>query len=491
MSSIRTLAKQTALYGISSIVGRFLNYLLVPIYTRVFLPEAYGVISEFYAYVTFLLVVFTYGMETAYFHFSEKNPDKTVAYRNAFSMLCISSFVLSTILIICSHSIANALGYPTHPEYITCFALILAFDAITSISFAQLRQQNKAKKFALYKTLNILINIGLNLFFLVVARTLYEKGSSLGMHLYNPDFGVGYVFVANLVASAATVLFFTGSFKSFTTKLDAVLVKKMILYALPLMIAGFAGMINETLDRAIYKYLIPDRAIALHQLGIYSACYKIAIFMTLFIQTYRYAAEPFFFSQQHKENSRQLYAAVMNYFVAACCIIFVGVLLYLDFFMHFIGEAYREGVGVVPVLLFANLCLGIYINLSIWYKLSGDTHYGAWFSIVGAVITIVLLLVLVPLFGYMGAAWATLICYASMMILSFVTGQKKFPIPYRTDLLLLLITSSLLLYGISLKIHNIFSSFIAIETVKAVMLLIYIGIVYKLVRSGNKPVKVD
>ena len=489
MSSIRTLAKQTALYGISSIVGRFLNYLLVPIYTRVFLPETYGVISEFYAYVTFLLVLFTYGMETAYFHFSEKNNDKDFVFRNAFSMLCYSSFFLSTLLIIFSQSIANALQYPEHPEYITWFALILAFDAITSISFTQLRQQHKAKKFALYKILNISINIGLNLFFLVFAKHLFENGSALGSFLYHPSIGVGYVFISNLIASAATLLFFVGSFKSFTTKIDKELLRKMILYALPLMIAGFAGMINETLDRAIYKYLLPDRAIALHQLGIYSACYKVAILMTLFVQTYRYAAEPFFFSQQHKENSRQIYANVMNYFVAACCIIFFSILLYIDFFMHFIGPSYREGVGVVPVLLFANLCLGVYINLSIWYKLSGDTHYGAWFSIIGAVITIALLLLLVPHFGYMGAAWATLICYASMMIISFYTGQKKFPIPYQTNLLLLLVTSSLLLYWFSMKLPYFITSKILLEAIKAFILIIYIGFVYRLIRANDRPLK--
>lgn len=489
MSSIKSLARQTALYGISSIVGRFLNYLLVPIYTRVFAPEAYGVISEFYAYVTFLMVLFTYGMETAFFHFSEKNNDKSLVYQNAFSMLCISSTVLSLLLIVFAKPLAGAIGYADHSEYITWFALILAFDAVTSISFTRLRQQNKAKKFAFYKILNIAINICLNLFFLVFAKELYEKGSHLGKLLYNPSIGVGYVFISNLVASGITVLMFTSSFKSFTLKLDKALIRNMILYSLPLMIAGFAGMINETLDRAIYKHLIPDKAVALHQLGIYSACYKVSIFMSLFIQTFRYAAEPFFFAQQHKENSRQLYANVMNYFVAACCIIFFGVMLYIDFFMHFIGEAYREGVAVVPVLLFANLCLGVYINLSIWYKLSGDTHYGAWLSIIGAAITIVLLLVLVPLFGYMGAAWATLICYASMMLISFFAGQKKFPIPYQTDRLLLLIASSLLFYGISTKITTLFSSMIAVETTKACMLLLYIGGIYKLLKSKDQTIK--
>lgn len=485
MSSIRSLAGQTALYGLSSIVGRFLNYLLVPIYTRVFAPEAYGVVSEFYAYATFFNVVFTYGMETALFHFSRKSDNPGFIYKNALSAITFSSILLSGLLILFSQPIATAAGYKAHPEYISWFALILAFDAICSIPFAELRLAEKAKKFASFKLLNIIFNIGLNLFFLVFAKGLYEEGSKTGKLLYNPEIGVGYVFISNLAASALSLVLFSSSLKKITTKIDGVLVKKMLRYALPLMIAGFAGMINETLDRAIYKYLVPNKSVALHQLGIYSACYKVAVVMTLFIQTFRYAAEPFFFSHSKKEKGRGLNAVVLNYFMATCCVIFVIVMLYINLFMYFVGEEYRAGAAVVPVLLMANLFLGVYIYLSLWYKLSGETHYGAWFSIIGAIITIGLLLFLIPAFGYMGAAWATLICYGIMMVMSYITGQKKYPIPYDIKALTLLLVSAILTYFINLKAMAFISSATIEEAVKVILLLLYGGLTWKIIKSSN------
>ncbi len=485
MSTIRSLAGQTALYGLSSIVGRFLNYLLVPIYTRVFAPEAYGVVSEFYAYATFLMVVFTYGMETALFHFSRKSEDPDQVYKNAISTITISSVIFASLLILFSQSIASFAGYAKHPEYITWFALILAFDAITSIPFAQLRLKNKAKTFALFKLINIIFNIGLNLFFLVFAKGLAAEGTKMGKVLYDPAIGVGYVFISNLAASALSLLLFTSTLKNITLKIDGALVKTMLLYSLPLMIAGFAGMINETLDRAIYKYLVPDKAIALHQLGIYSACYKVAIVMTLFIQTFRYAAEPFFFSHSKKEKGRGLNAVVMNYFMATCCLIFVVVMLYLNLFMYFVGEQFRSGVGVVPVLLMANLFLGVYIYLSLWYKLSGHTHFGAWFSIIGAVVTIVLLVTLVPVYGYMGAAWATLICYGLMMILSYITGQKRYPIPYDLKAMLVLLLSAIIVSLLNKQLQHHISSVTIKETLKIILLLIYIAFAWKVIKSSN------
>jgi len=485
VSSIRSLAGQTALYGLSSIVGRFLNYLLVPIYTRVFAPEAYGVVSEFYAYATFFNVVFTYGMETALFHFSRKSENPGFIYKNALSTITFSSIILSGLLILFSQPIATVAGYKAHPEYISWLALILAFDAICSIPFAELRLAEKAKKFATFKLLNIIFNIGLNLFFLVFAKGLYEEGSKTGKLLYNPDIGVGYVFISNLAASALSLLLFSSSLKNITTKIDGVLVKKMLRYALPLMIAGFAGMINETLDRAIYKYLVPDKSVALHQLGIYSACYKVAVVMTLFIQTFRYAAEPFFFSHSKKEKGRGLNAVVLNYFMATCCVIFVVVMLYINLFMYFVGEEYRVGAAVVPVLLMANLFLGVYIYLSLWYKLSGETHYGAWFSIIGALITIVLLLFMIPAFGYMGAAWATLICYGIMMVMSYITGQKKYPIPYDLKALTLLLVSAILTYFINLKAAAFITSTTIEEAVKIILLLLYGGFTWKIIKSSN------
>jgi O-antigen/teichoic acid export membrane protein len=488
VSSIKSLAGQTALYGLSSIMGRFLNYLLVPLYTRVFSPEAYGVVSEFYAYATFLLVIFTYGMETALFHFSRRSEHPDSIYKTILSTITFSSTTIAALLILFSKTIAAALGYASHPEYISWFALILAFDAISSIPFAWLRMEEKAKKFALYKLLNIIFNIGLNLFFLVFAKGMYEKGTQMGKLLYDPAIGVGYVFISNLAASALSLLLFAPSLKRVSFSNDGALIKTMLRYSLPLMVAGFAGMINETLDRAIYKYLVPDKTIALHQLGIYSACYKVAIVMTLFIQTFRYAAEPFFFSHTKKEKGRALNAIVLNYFMATCCFIFIVVLLYLNLFMYFVGEDFRSGSGVVPVLLMANLFLGVYIYLSLWYKLSGETHYGAWFSIIGAAITIALLVSMVPVWGYMGAAWATLLCYGCMMILSFVTGQKHYPIPYDIKALLILLTGALAVYFINLKVQHDLSSLSLKESIKIILLFIYASLSWKVIRSSNRKI---
>jgi O-antigen/teichoic acid export membrane protein len=433
LGSIKKLAGQTAIYGLSSIIGRLLNYLLVPFYTRIFTTAEYGVVSELFAYVTFIMIIFTYGMETSFFHFSEKDHDRGKVYTTGFISLLGSSFFLSGLLIIFSQTFANWIEYPKHPEYITWFALILALDSLSALPFARLRQQNKPRRFAGLKMINILVNIGFNVFFLVLCpQWIHEKGflKELTDLFYSPKIGIGYVFISNLLASIITFLCLVPQFKGVRLEFDSMLWKQMIIYGFPLLIAGFAGMINETFDRAVYKYLAPDRTLAMKQLGIYSACYKLSIVMTLFIQTFRYAAEPFFFSQYKNENNKLVYAKVMKYFVITCSFIFLLVMLYIDIFKIFIGENFRSGLAVVPILLLANMCLGIFYNLSMWYKLTGQTRFGAYFSIFGAVLTIILLWWLIPIMGYMGAAWATLIVYASMMVVSYVTGQKYYPINY-------------------------------------------------------------
>ena len=490
MSQIKKLAGQTAIYGLSSIVGRLLNYLLVPIYTRVFDPNAYGVVSEFYAYVTFLIVAYTYGMETAFFHFSTEGSDKNKIYSTGLSTLLVSSGLFSGLLILFAGPIANGLGYPNHPEYIIWFALILAFDALTALPFSRLRQENKAKTFAGLKMLNILINIGLNLFFLAWLPKLVVPGNWADA-IYNPAMGVGYVFLSNLISSGVTLLCLTKHFKFIRFPVDFTMVKSMLIYAFPLLIAGFAGMINETLDRAILKYLVTDKASAMHQLGIYSACYKLSILMTLFVQTYRYAAEPFFFSQRDKQNSRELYATVMNYFVLICSVIFLGVMLYIDIVKIFIGSKFHEGLNVVPILLFANLFLGVYLNLSMWYKLSGQTRYGAWFSVAGAIITILFNLWLIPIMGYTGAAWATFICYASMMVISYIYGQKFYPIPYHVKDFFIYTGGAFGMWMISLMIHQYSGfSFMIQQTINTLLLLVYIGAMWKVLKS-NTNIKVN
>ncbi|MEO5571751.1 MAG: polysaccharide biosynthesis C-terminal domain-containing protein [Bacteroidia bacterium] len=490
MGSIRKLAGQTAIYGLSSIIGRLLNYLLVPFYTRIFTPSEYGIVSELFAYVSFIMILFTYGMETSFFHFSEKETDRNKVYSTGVLSLFTSSFFLSGLLILFSTSIANWIQYPKHPEYITWFALILALDTLCALPFAQLRQQNKAKRFAGIKMVNIFVNIGFNIFFLVLCpKWIHEQGffKELTDLVYSPKIGIGYVFISNLIASIVTLLFLIPQFRGLRIEFDSILWKQMIIYCIPLLIAGFAGMVNETFDRAVYKYLAPDKAIALKQLGIYSACYKLSIIMTLFIQTFRYAAEPFFFSQYKNENNKVVYARVMKYFVITCSFIFLVVMLYIDIFKLFIGEDFRKGVGVVPILLLANMCLGIFYNLSMWYKLTGQTRFGAYFSIFGAVLTIILLWWLIPLMGYMGAAWATLIVYAAMMVLSYITGQKYFSIDYDLPRNFTFIGLSLLIYFAGLGIEKLLKpGEVTGFVINTVLLLAFAGFIFVLEKPKLK-----
>jgi O-antigen/teichoic acid export membrane protein len=436
LSSLKSLASQTAVYGLSSIVGRLVNYLLVPLYTRVFLAGEYGIVTEVYAYVSFLTIIFTYGLETAFFRFSEKEKGNPLVYSTSLISIITTSLVLGGLIILFSTPISNALTsdkgtYRILPQYISWFAIVLAFDAITVVPFAKLRKQNKALRFASIKLVNILTFVGLNLFFLV-GCPLLMKGS---MHdvvskFYDPMFGVGYIFISNVVASIITLILLAPEIFNVEYKLDKKLWKAMLIYALPLMVAGFAGMINETFDRILLPRLLPDKVTAHEQLGIYGACYKLSILITLFIQTFRYAAEPFFFSHAAKEDAKELYAKVMRYFVIICAFLFLTIMMYMDIVQKFIGPEYRSGLKIVPILLMANLCLGVYYNLSIWYRLTGQTLWGAWFSVFGAVITLVLNFWWIPIMGYMGAAWATFICYASMMVVSYVFGQKYYPVKY-------------------------------------------------------------
>ncbi len=476
MSALKKLAGQTAIYGLSSIIGRLLNYFLVPIYTRVFLPAEFGVVTEMYAYVTFLIILFTYGMETAYFKFSNGGDDPKKVYSTSLFSLAASSSLLVMLLIVFSGPLSAWLRYPAHPEYITWFACILALDAVTSIPFARLRHENKPKRFAFVKLLNIFLNIGFNLFFLLLCPYLKSKGFDAIDSIYNPAIGVGYVFISNLIASIATLIFLLPQFADVPLLFDKVIWKRMIIYALPLLVAGTAGMVNETIDRILLKFLYPDPSQAMTQVGIYGACYKLSILMSLFIQTFRYAAEPFFFAQAKNENAKDVYAQVMKYFVLGCSLIFLAVMLNMDLVKYFIGEKYHSGLHIVPVLLLANLCLGVFFNLSIWYKLSGETKYGAYMAIYGAVVTIVLNIWLIPVLGYTGCAWATLACYSSMMVISYFIGQNKYPVNYDLKRILGYIGTALVLFLLS----NYIESFailgqIALRMVNYLFILVFIG----------------
>ncbi len=429
MSQLKKLASQTAVYGLSTILGRLLNYLLVPLHTRVFGTADYGVVSEWYAYSSFFIVTLTYGMETAFFRFSQDAEKKDKVFPTAFSSISVTSLIFMLCMGAFAQPIANAIRYPDHPEYIIYFALILGLDAIASIPFALLRGQNRPAKFAVIKNVNIISNILLNLYFLMLCPYMLRE-SNISLPFYRENVGVGYVFISNLAASIITLPLLYKEIMCIKKGFDAALWRKMAAYGLPLLVVGLGGMVNETLDRAIMKYLLPAGKGTLSQVGIYGANYKLSILMSLFIQAFRFAAEPFFFSHAKTSDKKAIYARVMDYFVIVCLGIFLLVTLYIDAFKYFIGEPFYEGLKVVPVLLLANLCLGIYYNLSIWYKLSDQTNKGAMISLMGAGITIGLNIWWIPLFGYTGSAWATFICYFSMMLVCYFMGMKYYPIPY-------------------------------------------------------------
>ncbi|MDD5034720.1 MAG: polysaccharide biosynthesis C-terminal domain-containing protein [Methylococcaceae bacterium] len=485
MNPLKKLAGQTAIYGLSTIVGRLLNYLLVPLYTYRFAdPRDFGVVTEFYAYTAFLNVVLTYGMETALFNFSAKSDRNPKVYSTALFSLLVSSTLFLIGMGWVAGPIAEVLRYPGHSDYVLWMAWVIGLDALSAIPFAWLRERQRAKRFALLKMFNILLNIGANLFFIGLCKGVYEAGNSgwweWAGRLYDPDIGIGYVFIANLIASAATVGFLLPEFLAARARPDFKLWRNMLAYALPLLIAGLAGMVNETLDRILLKYLLPVES-AMEQLGIYGACYKISILMSIFIQAFRYAAEPFFFSHYQRSDARELYALVMRWFVIACSFIFLAVMANLVWIQYFVGAYYRAGLGVVPILLLANLCLGVFYNLSIWYKLTEQTRFGTYLTLWGALVTLVLNYCWIPRLGYLGSAWATLACYASMAVLSYGMGQKYYPLRYDLKRMIAYPLMALTIHLGTSKIEGL--TFWAELGAKNGSLLLFAGLVFLLERK--------
>ena len=432
MNPIKRLASQTITYGFSSILGRFLTYLMVPLYTYTFGKAEYGVVSEFFAYAGFLGTLLVFGFETGFFRFSQDAEYKEKVYSTALNFVLIANLVFILLIAVFVSPISTALKYPNHHEYFYWFALILVFDSVASIPFARLRSENRARQFVVIKFIEIGTIVLLNLFFILVCKRAFDADvNSFFGKLYNPEIGVGYIFISNLIASAVKLILLSSQLKGVLGGIDTTLLKKMLAYSTPMVIIGFAGIINEMLHRVILKFLLPfDVHTNMEQLGIYGACYKLSILMTLFIQAFRYAAEPFFFSHAKEKNSTKVYADVMKYFVIVCVSIFLLVTLYIDIFKYFIGKDFRVGLPVVPILLLANLFLGVYVNLSIWYKLKDKTLLGSFVSIGGALLTLVLNVAFIPKYGYMASAWATLACYASMAAVSYLLGRKYYPVEY-------------------------------------------------------------
>ena len=452
MNPLKRLASQTAIYGVSSVLGRFLNYLLVPLFTYTFAPAEYGVVAEFYAYMGFLAVLLVFGLETGYFRFrsgGERSP--AVVYATVLRFLILSNSAFLLAMVVFSQPLAEILRYPDRPELIWWSAAILALDSIGAAAFARLRAEERPVRFAVVKLVEIGTNIGLAIFFILLCRRAFELDpQSLLGRLWDPDIGVGYVFIANLAASGLKLALLAPQLRDGLRGFDATLFGRMIRYSLPMVIIGLAGIVNEMLDRAALKYLLPyDNETNMAQLGIYSACYKLSILMTLFIQAFRYAGEPFFFAHAKEANAKNTYALVLTWFVIFCVFIFLLVTLFLDIFQYFVGSAYREGLHVVPVLLLANLLLGVYVNLSIWYKLTDRTLMGAYVSVAGAVITVILLVTLVPRWGFAGAAWAHLACYGFMVTASYLLGRRFYPVPYDLWRVAGYVTLGLAIYGAS------------------------------------------
>ncbi|MDP4261055.1 MAG: oligosaccharide flippase family protein [Bacteroidota bacterium] len=466
MSSIKKLAGQTIWYGLSSIAARFINYLLTPYLTYKFLDWQYGEMSIVYAFIPFMNVIYTYGMETAFFRFANK-ADKNNVYNSTSISLIISTVLLSFVLILLQHPLSALLQIKQHPEYLSMAAAIIGLDALTTIPFAKLRQDGRPVKFALTKVGGICINIISVYFFLSVCPTLAKDPNSWVQVWYNKDWAVGYVLLANLIQNIVTLLLLLKQFLGFEWKFDKRLWKEMMIYGLPLIIAGFAGMINETFDRIMLGWWAPvthKKSVLLAvreakaQVGIYSACYKLSILITLAVQAFRMGAEPFFFKQSTEENAPRVYARVMKFFVITLCLMFLVVMLYLDLWKNFIrNPAMWKGLKVVPILLLANMFLGIYYSLSIWYKLGNKTLAGAWITLIGAIITLAINYFLIPVYSYMACAWATFACYGSMMVISYIWGQKEYKIPYAWKKLSAYIAISVLLFGL----HKLLVSFIS------------------------------
>ena len=396
---LKKLASQTAIYGLGSVLPRFINYAFSFVLTYIFKePAQLAPNAEFFAYISFLNIIFLYGMETAFFNFYNKAEDKDRVYSSALISIFLKHFVW-------------------------CI-LIVASDAVMQIPYARLRQKNNAKKFATIKLITVINTIGINIFFFIICKKAFENGeSTFTANLYNPSIGIGYAFIAQLLANIISIGLLAKEYQNVEYVFDFELWKKMFFYAWPLIILGLAGMVNETFDRIILKYILPTGD-GSYQIGVYSNCYKIAMLMSIFIQAFKFAAEPFFFTNANEKNSKKLNAIVMKYFIIFCLFLFLGTMMNLPWIQFAISFKYRIGLAVVPILLMANLCLGVYFNLSIWYKLTGQTKFGAGITIIGAIITLCINFLFIPTHGYMACAWATFVSYSVMMILSYMMVQK-------------------------------------------------------------------
>lgn len=474
MAGVKSLAKDTAIYGMSSIIGRFLNWCLTPLYTYLLVQAEYGTIVNLYAWIGLLLVFLTYGLETGFFRFANdpaKGTPQSV-YSTCMTSLGVTTLLFVGIVLCFLHPIAHGLQCDRHPEYVLMVAAIIALDVFSALPFAYLRFCERPLRFAFLKLLNIGLTICFNIFFLVLCPAIYKSHPEWIGWFYNPDYGAGYILISNVLAS----------FIIFTTLIPEIfrihwhfrydLLKQILRYSFPLLILGLAGIMNQNLDKILYPYLIADQAEAMNQLGIYGANAKIAVVMIMFTQAFRYAYEPFIFARSQSEDKRSMYAVAMKYFIIVDLFIFLGVMFYLDIIRYFIDPRYFAGLKVVPIIMMAELFSGIFFNLSLWYKLTDRTQWGVYFSFIGLIIIVLMNVLLVPHYGYIACAWAAFACYFAMMFFSWLFGQKYYPIRYDLKGIAKYTVLTLLLYGVSSWI--IIDNIVLRLSFRTFLLLIYL-----------------
>ena len=496
---IKALAGQTVIYGLGTIVPRLLNYLLTPFYVRVFVSGEYGQISELYAWIALLLAILTFGMETTFFRFSQKE-DSGKVFNNAETIVLLITSIFLVLYGFFYKSFAELIHYEFNTHYVLLLGIIVAIDAAAAIPFAMLRKENKAGRFSLIKTLNVLTNIFFNILFLVI---IPEKSIMIGESLFGEGTSLLiWVFISNILASLLNLILLFPQLSKLRLRLNRDLIVPMLKYSFPILLISLVGMVNEVADKILIKYLvtIPDETTlasmnitgekyAMQQLGIYSANFKLGVLMTIFIQMFRFASEPFFFSHAKDRNAPTLYAKVMTYFIIFCLLIFLGVMFYMDILQHFVGRTgsdYREGLRIVPIILIANMLYGIVFNLSIWFKLSDKTYYGTIISIIGSITTLLCFFILIPRIGYMGAAIAHLGCYSVMMLVSYFWGQRVMPIPYQIGRITIYCVLAAILFFISTLTSEL--GIVLKLSLNTLMILIFIGITFIMERKN--PLKI-
>lgn len=480
MAGLKSLAKDTAVYGLSSIIGKFLNYLLVPLHTAVLSASSgeYGVVSNMYAFTALMMVLLTFGMETGFFRFANKSDqDPKKVYANALIYVGGLSLIFLVACFTFLNPLAGWLDYDQHPEYVGMIVTVIALDSFLSIPFAFLRYKKRPIKFASIKLFSILLNILLNLFFLLVCPWLSQYYPDLISSFYDPSYLVGYIFAINVVTSIVQIFFFIPELRGFSYQPDKVLLKKMINYSFPVLILGLVGVLNQSVDKMIYPFLFSDRQEGLVQLGIYSATSKIAMVMAMFTQAFRYAYEPFVFGKNKEGDNRAMYASAMKYFLIFSLLAFLVVMFYMDILRYMVNREYWEGLSVVAIVMGAEIFKGVYFNLSFWYKLIDETRWGAYFSIIGCAIIVGMNVFLVPRYGYVASAWASVAGYAVITLLSYWIGQKKYPIHYDLKNIGLYVLLTVVFYVVAEQV--IIENLLLKLTFRTVLLLSFIIIIIK------------